>query len=69
MSKKLTKYITIFDYFDKTLIVLSATSGRISIISFTSIIGTPVGISIASYSFVFSLTAEIIKEIIKNNKK
>ena len=27
MSKKLSKYIAAFDYFDKTLIVLSATSG------------------------------------------
>ena len=36
MSKNLSKYITAFNYIDKTLIVLSATSGRISIISFTS---------------------------------
>ena len=28
MSKKLSKYIADFDYIDKTLIVLSATSGR-----------------------------------------
>ena len=58
MSKKLRKYIAAFDYFDKTLIVLSATSGEISIISFTSVIGVPVGISSASLSFVFSLTTE-----------
>ena len=42
MSKKLNKYIANFDYFDK--IVLSATSGAISIISFTSVIGVLVGI-------------------------
>ena len=30
MSKKLSKYIAAFDYFDKTLIVLSATSGGVS---------------------------------------
>ena len=35
MSKKLRKYFTVFDYIDKTLIVLSATCGGISIISFT----------------------------------
>ena len=58
MSKKLRKYIAAFDYFDKTLIVLSATSGEISIISFTSVIGVPVGIARASFSFVFSLTTE-----------
>ena len=32
MSKKLSKYIAAFDYIDKTLIVLSAASGEISII-------------------------------------
>ena len=58
MSKKLRKYIAAFDYFDKTLIFLSATSGEISIISFTSVIGVPVGIASASFSFVFSLTTE-----------
>ena len=31
MSKRLSKYIASFDYFDKSLIVLSATSGSISI--------------------------------------
>ena len=31
MSKKLRRYIAAFDYFDKTLIALSATSGRVSI--------------------------------------
>ena len=36
-SKKLSKYVTIFDYMDKILIVLSATSSGVSIISFTSI--------------------------------
>ena len=37
-SKKLNKYVTIFDYIDKILIVLSATTGGISIISFTTAI-------------------------------
>ena len=31
-SKKLTKYVTMFDYIDKILIVLSATSSSVSII-------------------------------------
>ena len=42
-SKKLSRYVTIFDYIDKILIVLSATTGGISIISFTTAIGAPVG--------------------------
>ena len=41
MSKKLNKYIATLSYFNKILIVLSATSGRISIIYFTSVIGAP----------------------------
>ena len=32
MSKRVSKYIDSFDYFDKSLIVLSATSGSISIV-------------------------------------
>ena len=35
MSKRLSKYIASFDYFEKSLIVLSTTSGSISIASFS----------------------------------
>ena len=68
MSKRLNKYIAAFDYIDKILIVLSATSGGISIISFSSIITTPVGITSASFSLVFSLTIGIIKKLLNNEK-
>ena len=70
-SKKLNKYITAFDYIDKILIVLSATSSGVSIISFTSIIGAPVGIASASFTLIFSLTTGIIKKLlsITRNKK
>ena len=44
-SKKLNKYIAVFDYIDQALIVLSATTGGVLIISFTSIVGAPVGIA------------------------
>ena len=50
MSKRLSKCIASFDYFDKSLIVLSATSGRISIDSFATVIGIPTGIASASLS-------------------
>ena len=60
-SKKLNKYVTIFDYIDKILIILSATTSGISIISFTSVIGTSVGIVSASYTLIFSLPTGIIK--------
>ena len=58
------KYVTAFDYIDKILIVLSATSSGVSIISFTSIIGAPVGIASASFTLIFSLTTGIIKKLL-----
>ena len=63
-SKKLSRYVTIFDYIDKILIILSATTGGISIISFTTTIGAPVGIAIASFILIFSLTTGIIKKLL-----
>ena len=50
-----------FDYIDKILIVLSATTGGVSLVSFTSVIGTPVGIASASFTLIFSLTTGIVK--------
>ena len=41
ISKRLSNYIASFDYFDKSLIVLSTTSGSISIASFALVIRTP----------------------------
>ena len=38
MSKRLSKYIASFDYFDKSLIVLSVTTGSISIASFSTVL-------------------------------
>ena len=69
MSKKLSKYIDTFDYIDKTLVVLSATSRGISIISFTSVIGVPAGLASASFTLVFSLTTRIIKTLLKVTRK
>ena len=48
--KKLSKYVTTFDYIEKVLIVISATSSQISIISLTSVVGVPVGIASASFT-------------------
>ena len=55
-SQKLNKYVTAFDYVDKVLIALSATSSGVSIISFISVVGAPVGIASASFTLIFSLT-------------
>ena len=71
MSKRISKYTASFDYFDKYLIVLSARSGSIYIVSFATVIGTPVGIASASLSLTFSLTTGLVKKTIKTtrNKK
>ena len=71
MSKKISKYVTALDYFNKTLIVLFGTSGEISTISFARIIGATIGIASIGLSLIFSLTTGIIKEILKiiRNKK
>ena len=63
-SKKLNKFVTTFDYIDKNLIVLIATSSGVSIISFTSIIEAPVGIASASLILIFSLTTGIVKKLL-----
>ena len=71
MSKRLSKYIAFCDYFDKSLIVLSATSGSISIASFATVIGTPIGITSASLNLTFSISIRIVKKLLKTtrNKK
>ena len=55
----------------KSLIVLGAANGGVSIISFTSVVGAPVGIASASFTLIFSLTTGIVKIIlsITRNKK
>ena len=40
-SRKLNKYVAVFYYIDQALIVLSATSGGVSFISFITIVGAP----------------------------
>ena len=70
-SKKVSKYVAVFDYMDQALIILSTTSGGVSIISFISIVGAPVGIASASVTLFFSLTTGIVKKLpnITRNKK
>ena len=70
MSKKLGKYISFFDYFDKSLIVLSVTSRSVST-SYVTVIGIPIGIASASLSLTFSLCTGLVKKLLKatRNKK
>ena len=68
-SQKLSKYVTTFDYIDKKLIVLSTTTGGVSIISLTSVIGAPLGIASASFTLIFSLTTGIVKKLLNKTRK
>ena len=70
-SKKLSKYVAAFDYMDKFLIILYATSGGVSITYFTTVIRTPVEIATVSFTLIFSLTTGLIKKLlsITRNKK
>ena len=71
MSKRLSKYIASFDYFDKSLVVLSVRASSISVASFVTAIGVPVGIMSASCSLAFSITTGFAKMFLKTtrNKK
>ena len=71
-SKKLSKYVAGFDYIDKILIVLSTTSGEVSIISSVSVAEVAVEIAAANFTLIFSLTTGIIKKFLsmtRNKKK
>ena len=68
-SKKLKQYVAVFDYIDQALIVLSATSSGVSIFSFISIVGAPVGIASASFTLFFSLTTRTVKKILSTTRK
>ena len=70
MKKRLrNKYIASFDYFHKLLIVLSATSGSISIASIATVIGAPIRIASASFSLEFSISTGIAKKNFKKAKQ
>ena len=63
MSKNFSKYIASFEYFDKSLIVLSEANGSIS--------RNYVGIMCASCILAFSITTRFVKKLLKitRNKK
>ena len=68
MNKRLSKSIACCDYFDKFLIVLSATSGNVPIASFATVIETPVEIASASLSITFSLSTGLVKKLLKTTR-
>ena len=72
MSKRLSKYIASFDYFDKSLIVSSVKTGRIYIASFETIIGAHVRIAKTSLSLALSVFTGNVEKLLnttRNKKK
>ena len=69
LKNHFSKYTAKFDYFDKTLSVLSAASGSVSIASFATSIGAPVGTVSASFGLVFSIRNGIVKKLLKITRK
>ena len=71
MDKRFSKYNASFDYFENPLIVLSLTTGSISIASFATVTGIHVGTTNASFSLTFSISIGILKKLLKRtrNKK
>ena len=67
--KKLNKYLVSFDYFDKIFIALSASFGTLSIASYTSVVGTPVGIAGSSLTLIFTIGTCISKSLLNVTKK
>ena len=65
MSKRFSKYIASFDYFDKYLIILPPKSGSISIASFSTVIVAPVGIASASFNLAYSMITGIVKKLLR----
>ena len=71
-SKKLSNYVTTFDYIDKILIVLSATTGVVCIVSHSTVVGALVGITRAGFTIACSLATGVTKKLVsttRNNKK
>ena len=68
-SKKLSKYVTAFDYIDKILIVLSATSSGFCIISSVSVVKSPVWVASASFTLIFFCNNRNNQKITDYNKK
>ena len=67
--KKISKYIVAFDYTDKVFITLSASFGTLSIASYATVVGIPVGIAGASLTLIFTVTTGVVKTLLNITRK
>ena len=68
-GKKVRIFVAVFDYIDKVLTVLSASSSGVCIILYASVVGALDGTASASFTLISSLEIEITKKITTHNKK
>ena len=66
MQQKTKQICSCFWLHRQILIVLSATTGGVSIC--TSVVGIPVGIASASFFLICSLTTEIVKKLLSTTR-
>ena len=69
LAKKISKYIVGFDYADKLFITLSASFGTLSIASYATVVGIPVGIAGASLTLIFTVTTGVVKTLLDITRK
>ena len=62
--KKLNKYIVSFDYLDKIFITLSASFVTLSIASYATIVGIPVGTAVSSLTLIFTISTGVNKSLL-----
>ena len=67
--KKISKYIVAFDYADKLFITVSASFGTLSIASYATIVGIPVGIAETSLTLIFAVTTGVVKTLLNITRK
>ena len=67
--KKISKYIVAFDYADKVFITLSASFGTLSIASYPTIVGIPVGIAGASLTLICTVKTGVVKTFLNITRK
>ena len=67
--KKLNKYIVSFNCLDKIFIALSASFSTLSIASYATVVGLPVGIAGSSLTLIFTASTGINKSLLKVIKK
>ena len=65
MSKALNKCLTLLDYTNNALLVLSVAGRAVSLFKYTTVICTSVGIASACISLVFLVTDGIVDMFLK----